>query len=105
MTQRNSPERAKMLLERRVRQEAREYGFWPSYKGARFFPEERPKLIPAWQNRRTGKPHKHERANSRRLRQIAAWVYRERANERQPPACPRVHRHPRHRPSFSGSPN
>lgn len=79
MTQRNSPERKTMLIKRRVRQESREYGYWPSHKGARFYPEERPKLIPAWMNRRTGKPHEHARAKARRHHAIPSTLRRNEA--------------------------
>lgn len=49
--QRNSPERALMLEERRFRQKARSGG---TMRG-----------VPAWKNRRTGEPHEHARQTAR----------------------------------------
>jgi hypothetical protein len=68
MTQRNNSERAKMLLERRTRQELREFGHW--YNG-KFYTATRPALVPAWMNRRTGKPHENRREIARRLTHMA----------------------------------
>lgn len=76
MTQRNSPERRTMLIKRRTQQELREHGIWI---GKRFHTEDRPKLIPAWMNRHTGKPHEHNRAKARRRARIstdASWPTR-----------------------------
>lgn len=66
MTQRNSPERADMLAVRARNQRNRTGSM--SVVG-----------LPAWKNRRTGKPHDHARAKARRQRRIStdpAWPTR-----------------------------
>lgn len=72
MTQRNSPERAQMLDYRAERQRNRRTGYytpdgvWRGEHESKF-----PAAIwPARLNRRTGKPHQHDRARARRLRKL-----------------------------------
>lgn len=75
--------RQTMLADRAQRQVLRAPGFTPMLRKPRGYIGKwdpsgewrslyRPKLCPAWKNRRTGKPHLHERAKARRLRQAAA---------------------------------
>lgn len=77
--QKNSPERAEMLAARAERQSRRASGFTSMHRKPRghmgkwdpageWMPLQRPKLIPAWMNRRTDKPHERTREMSRRGR-------------------------------------
>jgi hypothetical protein len=73
MAQRNTPERADMLAQRASAQRNRAPGFTPMHRKPRNFvgkkwdptgewqPLSRPPFVPAWMNRRTGKPHEHRR--------------------------------------------
>lgn len=76
MKHRNSPDRAEMLAARAARQMARSSGFTRMHRKPRghigkwdptgeWLPLDRPRFVPAWMNRRTGKPHEHRRRVSR----------------------------------------
>lgn len=73
--QRNSPERAEAMIRRGAEQYQRTAGYtsWRSKRGGVEAWEKVPRRtlmsgVPAWMNRRTGKPHEHNRQRARRMR-------------------------------------
>lgn len=85
MPQRNTPERRDMLAARATEQRSRSLAFTPMYRkpaghvgvwapAGNRVPMERPKLIPAWMNRRTGEPHDNIKPAARRK---ANWILRQ----------------------------
>lgn len=71
MTQRNSPARAFMLEQRMVDQRARAGGRHIFVRGKLVFRREvHPAIVPASINRRTGKPHEHNRVKARHAGRI-----------------------------------